>query len=596
MYFLLVLCLQALTLELKGDTGLEKHPKYWISLFIDPEMGVLKANQSVLLNLPDKVVDIRFKVFPIAFWPNGWIKINKISVEGIPVKNFRFLEKDNTTLVIPLPPGISYGKKVRVNLSYVVKVPKAEDRFGYYENIMALGNWFPILAVVEDASWISHPYVSIGESFYSECADFVVRIKAKGNQVIAATGSLVEEQKEGNMTVQTWIARNVRDFALALGPDYEVYNVTWENVTVYSYYLPEHEEMGVLAAEIATRAIKIFSRIFGRYPYPEFRVAEVHGWFGGMEYPTIVFISSRLYSKEISGSSAWDILQRVIAHEVAHQWWYGVVGNDQYEDPWLDEALAEYSGMLYYKFVYGDREFRNVFNEYVTNNYYMYITEGEDLPIATSMDDFPSIEAYNAIVYSKGAMVLRLLNSLMGDEAFFEGLRLYFNQKKFGVAKPEDLMRAFEMSYGQRLDWFFDRWIFGSGTPSYEISNVTSHKFGENYVVEIVLRQKVLNGSTFSLPVPLEFVCKDGSNISLYTWVNDTTCVLQLQLPCEPVQIIVDPDDVIPGKDWGWVATEKTEESSEYKVPLPVTAFILLFLLIISVSIFLFYRWRLSEK
>jgi len=557
---------------------------------------VLKANQSVLLTLPDKVTDVRFKVFPNAFRPNGWIEITNISVGGITVESYKFLEKDNTTLLIPLPSGISYGKEIWVNLSYVVKVPKIKDRFGYYESIMALGNWFPILAVVEDTSWVSHPYVSIGESFYSECADFVITIKAEGNQVIAATGSIVEKHKEGNLTVQTWIAKNVRDFALALSPNYEVYNVTWENVTIYSYYLPEHKEAGVIAAEIAAKSLEIFSRIFGRYPYPDLRVAEVHGWFGGMEYPTIVFISSRLYSKEIEGPSAWDIIQRVIAHEVAHQWWYGVVGNDQYENPWLDEALAEYSGMLYYRFVYGHREFRKVFNQYVTNNYYTYISEGEDLPIATSMDGFPSIEAYDAIVYSKGAMVLRLLNSLIGDEGFFNGLRLYFDQNKFEIARPEDLIRAFEVSYGKKLDWFFDRWIFGSGTPSYEISNVTSHKFGENYAVEFVLRQKVSNGPTFSLPVSLEIVCRDGSNISLCTWVNDTTRVIQLQLPCEPVQIIVDPDDVIPGKDCGWVATKKTEEGSKYKVPLPVTAFILLFLLIISVSILLLYRWHLNEK
>ena len=591
--FLLLLCIQASLLRLSGDAGLEKRPKYWIDLLVDLEFGVLKANQSVLLILPNKVVDVRFKVFPNAFKPSGLIEITNVSVNGIPVEKFWFLEKDNTTLSIPLPSGVSYKEEIRVNLSYTVKVPNAEDRFGYYERIMALGNWFPILAVIEDGSWISHPYVSIGESFYSECADFTVKIRVERNQVIAATGSLVEEHKIGNMTIQTWIASNVRDFALALSSNYEVYSVMWENVTVYSYYLPEHKEAGVLAAEIAARSLEIFSRVFGKYPYPEFRVAEVHGWFGGMEYPTIVFISSRLYSKEIIGSSSWNFLQRVITHEVAHQWWYGIVGNDQYDDPWLDEALAEYSSMLYYKFVYGDRGFLKAFDEYVINNYYEYIGEGKDLPIASSMDDFPSLEAYNAIVYSKGAMVLRLLSSLIGEEAFFSGLRLYFDQNKFDVAKPKDLIKAFETSYGQRLDWFFDRWIFGSGIPSYEIANVTSRRLGKQYIVDITIVQKVANGSPFSLPVPLLLFCEDGTNTSLWAWVNDTICVLQLQLPCEPVQVIVDPNDIILGKDQNWIRVEEAMESEKLD-----TSFMLLAIILVSLIVFfvLVTHWFLKKK
>jgi len=584
--------MQASILEFREEGGIEKSPKYWIDLFIDQESGTLKANQSVLLILPNKMKDVRFKVFPNAFRPDGWIEIKNISVDGIPIENFRFLEEDNTTLSIPLPQGISYGKWVRVNLSYVVKVPKAEDRFGYYESIMALGNWFPILAVPEDGNWISHPYVKMGESFYSECADFVVTIKAEGNLVIAATGSLVEQYKKDNMTVQTWKAGKVRDFAIALSPNYEIYKTTWENITIYSYYLPEHKESGILAGEIALRALEVFSRIYGRYPYLEFRVAEINSWFGGMEYPTIVFISSKLYSREKADSIMWDLLQRVIAHEVAHQWWYGVIGNDQYENPWLDEALAEYSGMLYYKFVYNEKEFSDAFRKYVSNSYYAYIMKAEDFPIAAPIDDFPSVEAYNAIVYSKGAMVLRLLNYLIGDEAFFEGLRTYYEERKFGIAKPEDLIEAFEKSSGQQLDWFFERWVFGSGIPSYEVINATLSSLDGKYDVRIFLRQEVSKGPAFSLPVSLKFVCEDGSNFSFCKWVNDTTSAFEFQLPCKPVQLIVDPDDLIPGRDRGWIGF-KTVEMNTRSRRFPFTIiFTFIFLSLILMLAFLVFKRR----
>jgi hypothetical protein len=573
-----------------NQKGLERQIIYRIDLLLDFNSLLLKANQSVLFNLPKDIEDICFKVYPNAFRPDGWIEITEVRVAGVPIEGFRFTEEDNTTLVIPIPRGISYDKRVKVDLSYVIKVPKEEDRFGYFGGIMALGNWFPILAVLEEEEgvWISHPYVNMGESFYSECADFLVTIRVEGEEdfVIAATGSLVEQYKAKNMTVQTWRAKNVRDFALTVSPDYEVYETTWENVTIYSYYIPEHEESGVLAAKFASRCLQVFSEVFGRYPYAELRVAEVNSWFGGMEYPGIVFISSKLYS---NGNESFmrDLLQRVIAHEVAHQWWYGVVGNDQYEDPWLDEALAEYSSMLYYRFVYGDKEFRRVFEEYVANGYYIYLEEGIDLPIATAIGDFPSIESYNAIVYSKGAMVFRLLNSLIGDEAFFKALSSYYEQKKFGIAVPEDLIEAFEGASGMELDWFFNRWFFESGIPSYEVINASSQRVGEGYVVRVVLRQNVSEGSLFSLPVTLEFVCTEGLNFSYSRWVNKTLSTLEFQLPCSPSQIIVDPEDVIPGRDFGWGKVETIEGGNRSEIPPFV---VLLFLLIMEIVALLAIR------
>ncbi|RLG42314.1 MAG: hypothetical protein DRO05_01495 [Thermoproteota archaeon] len=581
-----------LALQTKGQNIAEK-PEYWIDLFLNYELAILEVNQSVLLNLPSEVRDIRFKVYPNAFRPQGWINIGSVSVEGIPVENFRFTEVDNTTLVIPLPENLPNKERIRVNLSYSVKVPEIEDRFGRYDNIMALGNWFPILAVFEGGRWVTHPYAFIGESFYSQCANFTVTIRTKANLVIAATGFLVKQQKIGEITFQTWKASNVRDFAITISPDYKVYETKWENVTVYSYYVPEHEVFGVFAAEIASRCLEIFSKKFGRYPYPEFRVVEVHSWFGGMEYPTIIFISSDLYSGEVEDSYAWSLLQLVIAHEVAHQWWYGVIGNDQYENPWLDEALTEYSGMLYFKFVYGDREFQRMFNEYVANDYYKYVAEKGDYPIATSVANFTNPEAYNAIVYSKGAMVFRLLNYLMGDEAFFRGLRLYYEQNRFGITKPKDLIDAFEASSGQQLDWFFNRWVFNSGTPSYEIIDVITSKSGRNYAVKVILKQEVSRGEPFCLPVVLKFVCKDGLNVSFCELINSTISELEFYLPCEPIQVLVDPEDVIPGKDQGWIKPKSPRRGRLFVLSYDFMAF---FLFLIPITAFFIYKKCLRGK
>lgn len=593
---LALLMIAPITISPAGDQrGFERQISYRIDLFLDFNSMLLKANQSVLFNLPMGVDDVCFKVYPNAFRPDGWIEITDVKVEGVPFKSFRLSEKDDTTLVVPLPGDISYDKRIKVDLSYIVKVPKEEDRFGYFDGILALGNWFPILAVLEEEEgvWVSHPYVNMGESFYSECADFMVtiRVEGEGDFVIAATGSLVEQKKAKNITVQTWRARNVRDFALTVSPDYEVYETTWENITIYSYYIPEHEESGVLAAKFASRCLQVFSEVFGRYPYAELRVAEVNSWFGGMEYPGIVFISSKLYS---NGNESFmrDLLQRVIAHEVAHQWWYGVVGNDQYEDPWLDESLAEYSSMLYYRFVYGDKEFRRAFEEYVANGYYVYLEEGIDLPIAMTMGDFPSIESYNAIVYSKGAMVFRLLNSIIGDEAFFKGLSSYYKRKKFGIAVPEDLIEAFEGASGKELDWFFNRWFFESGVPSYEVMNATSQKVGKGYVVRVVLRQNVSEGSPFSLPVTLEFVCANGLNFSYSRWVNETLSTLEFQLPCSPVKIIVDPEDVIPGRDFGWGEVEKIKGENRSEIPPSVVLLFLLVMVTIALLAITIYSRR----
>ncbi|MGL4912847.1 MAG: M1 family aminopeptidase, partial [Romboutsia sp.] len=193
----------------------------------------------------------------------------------------------------------------------------------------------------------------------------------------------------------------------------------YKDIAISTYNL--NEKMSKEATDIAKSSIDIFSNLFGDYPYNYYSVVASDFFIGGMEYPMLVMIDKNFYNEENK-----FLLEYVIAHETAHQWWYSVIGNNEIEEPWLDEALTEYSTILYFENKYGkemaDKLLKTM--EIQTKNY-----RCSDIFKATT--DYKDSTDYSLSVYTKGAVIFNEIRNQAGDKVFFDTLQEYYNKYQF---------------------------------------------------------------------------------------------------------------------------------------------------------------------
>jgi aminopeptidase N len=202
--------------------------------------------------------------------------------------------------------------------------------------------------------------------------------------------------------------------------------------------------------EAAADQLELLNDQVGPYPYPELDVVDVPGAFGGIEYPGLVFIGTL--------GTSWLIEPTV--HEVAHQWFYGLIGDDQLHEPWLDEALATYAEVLFYEASGQPGAATGLLSE--LRNWVRSMPD-PTLPIGRGVGEYPNEEAYAAFVYAKGALFLDALRGAIGDEAFGEFLQTYFSQQRYGFASAEEFQATAEQACSCELDDLFDLWVWQGG-------------------------------------------------------------------------------------------------------------------------------------
>lgn len=355
---------------------------------------------------------------------------------------WRLEGEQRTLLRVQLPFALRRSGSVEVELTYTVTLPRTRLRMGVSEQDVRLSNVFTTLCAFEDGEFRTDGYAKLGDPFVSECACWQVTLTAPGGFVAAGTG--LAEAGEG---VWRFKGENLRDFALFLSKDYHVAQQDAEGVTVRSFAFTQ--EGAQQALDIAVQALGVYEGLYGEYPYADYTVCAGQFCIGGMEYPGMALIDDALYR------SGDGMLEFVIAHETAHQWWYAGVGSDQIRAPWQDEALAEYSTLLYYEAVYGAESFDSLYQSMVRP-----ATESASLMgvgVGQSLDKFESAATYDALVYRKGAAMLHDLRVTLGNDAFLAAMQRYYRDNLFAIAQPEDLFAALGSQGAQRAA----QWLSG---------------------------------------------------------------------------------------------------------------------------------------
>ena len=203
-------------------------------------------------------------------------------------------------------------------------------------------------------------------------------------------------------------------------------------------------------------AVETFNARFGPYPYSELDLVSTATSALGVEYPGIMALTERLYDREYG-----QYLESTTAHEVAHQWFYNVVGNDQVDEPWLDEALTQYATLLYFTDQYGAAGEQG-FRESLQGRWSR--ADGEEIPIGLPVAAYSEggeyAGTYGAIVYGRGPLFFEALQEEMGQEAFDAFLRDYYQRYQWGIATTEGLRALAEQHCGCNLQALFEEWVY----------------------------------------------------------------------------------------------------------------------------------------
>jgi aminopeptidase N len=366
-------------------------------------------------------------------------------------------ELERTALRLPLTPTLGVGEAITLAMDFVVDVPTTgytgHGLFAYRRGVMALPNVYPLIPVYDDEGWNVDLAPAHADDVYADVAAYDVQITAPATLRLVASGTCESQRVGEDKTTWTCEAAPMRDFVLILGENFQYSNRVARGVVINSYFYTGHEAGGEKALQVAVDALNAFTELFGPYPYTELDVVETPNYLGGMEYPGLVVVEDNLYPGVVG-------VEWLTAHEVAHQWWFALVGSDQLDEPWLDEALTQYSTSLYYEQVYGAERAENIrYSEFkqVRQN---LIRRGRDLPIGLEAQEYPA-ELYWEVVYDKGALYFHTLREEVGDEAFFDILRTYYRRHRYDIATPQSFLAVVESVTGDSHRDLFDEWVRG---------------------------------------------------------------------------------------------------------------------------------------
>jgi aminopeptidase N len=346
--------------------------------------------------------------------------------------------------------------------------------------VMLLGASYPLLAARDGDDWQRKVEQSIGDPVYADVADYTVEIRAPETVSLFTSGEETGTQQDvegGGRRVFT--GENLRSFAIIAGRSLRSEERSVGGIKVRSVFNEGQEAIGRRVLDIAAESVRAFTSRFGALPFKSVTVAEAPlvAGLGSAEFSSFSVIASAFYVDFDAPSmrnlpeivreqraSLEDSLEFAVAHVVAHQWWGMAVGNDPERSPVLDEALANWSALLYYKEVHGDERAETALDDQLRGVYKIYRTfGGEDMEADRASREYKNSFQYSAIVSSKGALMFTALRRLMGDERFFAALRSYYNTNKFEVAELDDLRGSFiaEAPLNQRrsVARTFSRWL-----------------------------------------------------------------------------------------------------------------------------------------
>ena len=450
------------------------HTRYEITAEYIPESRAITGAVKLTFENPtqNELSVLKFQMYPNAYRKNAlyqpisttyrslayyngesYGEMTISSVNG--AKNWDVMGEDENILYVFLECSLFPGDKVVLDISFITKLANVNHHIGVTEKTVNLGYFFPILCGIKHEGFYETVYYAEGDPFYIDCADYKATLVVPKEYTLATSGNITEERVLESKKVYTMYATNMRSFAMVLSTFFQLNTAMVGGKSIFYYHYADKEPQKTLL--VIKEAFCCFEETFGEYPYNTFSVTQTGFCTDGMDYSGLVMISDRLTEQAQI---------RAIAHEIAHQWWGATVGNDQIENAWQDEGLAEYSALLFFENYekYGFtreemvtkalREYRSYYDVYGS------VLGRTNTQMTRHLKEFLGEYEYRCITYDKSLVMFDTLRKSVGDKKFISALRKYYSLNRFVMAQPEDLIGSFE-KVGLDVSGFFDSFLGG---------------------------------------------------------------------------------------------------------------------------------------
>ncbi|HEY4797599.1 MAG TPA: M1 family metallopeptidase, partial [Bacteroidia bacterium] len=578
--FTLSLSLLAISFILKAQNEkayFQQEVRYKINVALDDKKNDLNADETLeyINNSPDELTFIWFHIWPNAYKNNytplakqliasgnkkfyfasaderGYIDKLDFKVNGQSVKTEAGESIDICKLILnePLKPG----GKITITTPFHIHIPIGVfSRLGHIGQQYQITQWYPKPSVYDKYGWHPIPYLNQGE-FYSEFGSYDVSITLPKNYVLGATGTMVNGDEEtawlykkaeetktiekynprdtafpassSEMKTLRFTAQNVHDFAWFTDKRYHVLHdeVTLPHsknkVDTWVMYTNMYGDLWKKGAKYVSDAVYYYSLWNGDYPYPH--ATAVDGALsagGGMEYPMITVIGP---------ANNDETLDRVIAHEVGHNWFYGILGSNERDHAWMDEGINSFNENRYMKTKYPPDSVKTSTKAKIGGlnvdlgkligakgmdetvlfdlGYRFNAVQKKDQPVDLTSAEYTTVN-YGTIVYGKTAVILAYLQAYLGTEMYDKCAQAYFEKWKFHHPYPPDIKKVYEEVSGKNLSWFFDTMIPTTKQVDYGICSAKKGSDGQ-YNVKVSNKGKIV--SPFSISS-----IKDGKIVS----------------------------------------------------------------------------------
>ena len=427
--------------------------QYTINAEIDPIARTVVGKQQLTYTNRDTVAfdQLYFHLYPNNPALAGRLEVSNVLVDGQSVSvAYEGLEY---VLRVDLPASLSPGESIVITLDFMTQAPEnasttAYGAFNSESGVFSLASSYPIAAIVRDGVWDIQPLDSKGDFVNSETALYDVTLSAPVDWTIITTGVAVETESDDQRQVTRFVSGPQRDFMIGL-TQFPSLSAEVDGTRVTSYYRPGGEAAGQAALDAGVESLRIFNERYGQYPLVELDIVEFAATtFLGVEYPGFILIERTLYE----GSPG---LETTVVHEVAHQWWYSLVGNDVQTAAWIDEGLASFSQIVYQEEFYGAVGAENELQRFRTR-YAQTRDAGGDAPLDQPNAAFQ--RNYVPLVYGKSVLFFQALREEIGEEAFAVFLQGLYEQR-YRVITGDDVLDTAEEACACELDTLYTDWV-----------------------------------------------------------------------------------------------------------------------------------------
>ena len=466
---------------------------------------------------------------------------------------------DQTVMAVPLPAAVAPGGTVTVELRWTARVPRTVARTGAVGDFFFIAQWFPKLGVLEDDGWNTHQFHANTE-FFADYGVYDVHLTVPQGWIVGATG--VERERRDHAdgtTTHRYYQEDVHDFVWTTSPDYLELTERFEDprlpgVAMRLLLQPEHRDQADRHFAATRTALKYFGEWFGPYPYGHVTIVDpaYQSGAGGMEYPTLFTSDTRWLVPPVV---TINTPEEVTIHEAGHQFFYGLVGSNEFEHAWMDEGITTYATARALVQDYPDTYYeQRYFGGFVPRAFLDVSLRRETYwnrlagyrPAAES--DPPSTPSYRShpltgryITYNKTALWLNTLERRLGWATMQRILATYFARWQFKHPKPQDFFDVVTEVAGPDVAWFFDQTYRSSDTFDYGVQDLMSSRSGSGFRTDVFVRR--YGEAIFPVDVLVTF--EDGDRVTERWNGRDRWTRYTYDRETRAVSAQVDPDRVL---------------------------------------------------